>query len=163
MGVCEMPYRKIDHMLGGARAAIINKYSPKREQALDFVAFLAGEPYAKLINDQADAFGPLRRLSTTKEFLHNPEFPQEDYNDVWAGIMDKAESDETSPFVARETANRVLYRQLDLVKNRQKTPAQAMKDAEDDVNREIQETLRENPKLKIEYDGLMAQEKGATS
>jgi multiple sugar transport system substrate-binding protein len=159
LGVCEMPARTDDNMLGGARATIINKHSPHREQALDFIAYLASEPYSKLINDQADAFGPLRRLSTTREFLHNPQFPQETYNDVWAGIMDKAESDKTSPFVNLETANRILYRQLDLIKGKQKTPAQAMRDAQEDIEREMQKNLSKQPALKVEYDRLVAAEK----
>lgn len=159
LGVCEMPYTRVDHVHGGARTTLINKHSPHREQALDFLTFLAGEPYSKLINDQADAFGPMRRLSTTKDFLFNPAFPKETYNDVWAGIMDKAESDETSPYVNLEVASRILYRQLDLIKSRQKTPAQAMKDAEDDVNREIQKSIAKSPSLKAEYDKQIASEK----
>lgn len=159
LGVCEMPYTKVDRVRGGARATLINKFSPNREAALDFLTFLAGEPYSKLINDQADAFGPLRGLSTTRGFLFNPEFPKETYNDVWAGIMDKAESDEVSPFLNLETANRILYRQLDLIKSQQKTPAQAMKDAEDDINREIREAVSKSPALQAEYDRLMAAEK----
>src|SRR6185295_13811826 len=44
LGVSEMPYHRQNNMLGGARATIINKHSPRREQALDFITFLAGEP-----------------------------------------------------------------------------------------------------------------------
>jgi multiple sugar transport system substrate-binding protein len=135
LGVSEVPYQRVDHVRGGARAALINRHSPRREQALAFILHLAGEPYSRAINDQADAFGPMRRLASTPEFLLNPQFPAETYNAVWAAILEKAEPYETTPHADLDQASLILNLQLDLVKSRLKTPDAALRDAEAEINR----------------------------
>ena len=159
LGVVEFPFERVANIAGGSRATFINAHSPRREHALVFLEYLAGEPYSQLINEQADAFGPLRRLSNTPEFLHNPAYPAEDYNHIWATIAEKAVPEETSPFINRDVETLIFTRQLDLIRNRQKTPREGLAQAARDVDAEIQRNIRKDPALKQRYEEAVSKER----
>ena len=59
---------------------------------------------------------------------------------------------ETSPFVNGQRAERILNRQMDLVKANQKSPAEALRDAARQINEEILRTLARDPVLRREYE-----------
>lgn len=160
MTVCEAPYHKERVFLAYGRSTFINKQSPRREQALDFLLYMSGEGYNNLINDQADALAPFKKYAYTEHFQHNPKFPEEDRNEVWRNVMEVSVPSKISPFVNAPAANRILNKQLDLIKNDQKTVEQALHDAAREVNLEIQKTLDKNPVLKKKYDELVAKQQG---
>jgi multiple sugar transport system substrate-binding protein len=152
--VCESPYHDKRVFLSYGRATFINKNSPRREDALNFILYMAGQGYNDLINDQADALAPVVKFSYTPHYLHNPEFPEEDNNDVWRRTMEMGEPNRASPFVNTQAADRILTKQLDLVKNDQKPVADALRTAAQQINEEIRKNLDRNPTLKAKYDIL---------
>lgn len=156
MTVCEAPHFDKRVFMGYGRATFINKASPRREEALKFLLYMAGPDYNRIINKQADALAPVMKYCYLPETLHDPDFPDEDKNQVWLDAMKYAESNPTSPFVNNQAATRILTRQLDLVKNDQKLVPDALRDAAREVNAEIQKTLARNPSLKAKYDALVA-------
>ena len=117
-----------------------------------------GSDYGDLINDQADGLAPTRKVCYTPHYGRNPKFPDEDYNDVWRATLEASVPNPMSPFVNSQAANRILNRQLDLVKADQKPVGDALKDAAREVNEEIQKTLARSPELKRRWDALVAKE-----
>jgi len=159
LGVVEIPYVGKPIYRAYGRATCINRYSPNREQALDFLVYEAGKPYNDLINQQADAVASVIRYNYTPEFLRNPEHPEEDYNEVWRDVVRYGRADDWSPFVNGQAANRIIEKQLDLVRNDQKSASDALRDAARLVNEEIAKTLEMDPSLRIKYYRLTGKER----
>lgn len=151
IGVMESPYgtQRVFHSYG--RATLINKDSPRREQALDYLVYMAGPDYNNLVNDQADGICAFKSYATGPRFDFNPKYPKERDNRVWRDITARAEADDTSPFINGQIVNRVMKEQLDLVQADQKSPAAAMKDAALKINRELAKALEEDPALAARY------------
>ena len=158
LGAVECPYGRIRVFRGYGRATLINRNSPRRRQALDFLRYEAGKDYNALINHQADALAPTIRYCYAPEFLHDPEYPEEDFNAVWRDVMRYAEPEDISPFVNGQAAARILNKQLDLVKNDQKPVAAALRDAARQVNEEIARDLERDPSLRARYRRLTGRE-----
>jgi multiple sugar transport system substrate-binding protein len=158
LGVVEIPRLEGGAYRAYGRATLVNRYSPRREQALDFLVYEAGKDYNDLINRQADAVAAVVRYNYTPEFLHNPERPEEDYNEVWRDVVQYGQPDDWSPFVNGQTARRIMDKQLDLVKNDQKPVPDALRDAAVEVNKEIAKTLAIDPSLRIQYYRLTGRE-----
>lgn len=139
---------------GYGRATLINSKSPRRQHALRFLQYLASKPYNDLINHQADALAPVVRYNYTPEYLHDPAYPQEDFNAVWRDVLQRGIPDEVSPFINGQRAARIMKKQLDLVKNDQKPVAEALRTAAREINAEIPKALARDPELRARYDEL---------
>ncbi len=148
LGVVEAPYGREHVFVGYGRSTVINKHSPHREQALEFLLYQAGSTYNELINHQADALAPVPKYSYGERFLRDPDFPEEDYNDVWRAVTEHAEPAESSPFINGQIASRIINTQLDLVRNRAKTVPAALAQAAREIDSEIAHTLARDPSLK---------------
>ncbi|MBV9462694.1 MAG: extracellular solute-binding protein [Verrucomicrobiae bacterium] len=134
LGVRPFPYRKERRMIGGARVTLINRKSAHREAALEFLVFLASEPYSKLVDAQADGFGPLRKGRVPAAGDENDR--------AWRRILDDAVAPSVTPRVNYATADAALRRQLEWVRNRQKSPDRALADAQAEIDREMQLNLK---------------------
>ena len=156
LGAVECPHgpRRLFRAYG--RTSLINQNGPRREQALAFLKYLASKQFSELINHQADALAPVIRHCYTDQYLHDPDFPSEDFNAVWRDVVEYSVPDEISPFVNGNVAGRIINKQLDLVKGRQKSGEAAMKEAARLINEAIQETLERDPTLRERYDALVA-------
>jgi len=154
LSAVECPHGPRRLFRGYGRASLINKNGPRRDHALAFLKYMAGKDYNELINHQADALAPMIRYSSTEEYLHDPEFPAEDFNDVWRDIMQYGVPDEVSPFINGSVASRIIEKQLDLVKNGQKSGADAMRTATREINEEIAKGLERDPSLRQRYEEL---------
>ncbi|HWA82409.1 MAG TPA: extracellular solute-binding protein, partial [Fimbriimonadaceae bacterium] len=159
IGVMESPFENERRFHAYGRATLINKDSPRREQALQFLLYMAGPDYNRLVNAQADGICAFRQYANTPEFLFNPDYPHETDNATWRVITENAEGDETSPFVNGQVVNRVMNDQLDLVKSNQKSPAKAMQDAAAEINREMAKGLAGDPALAERYRKALEGEK----
>ena len=151
LGAVEMPAGPSRRLFGYGRASLINAKSPNREGALAFLEYLHGPDWNNLINRQADALAPVMQYNYTDEFLHNPEYPEEDYNAVWRAALEDAVPFEVSPYVNGQFVDRVFLKQGDFLRERIKTGAEAMRDAARAINEAIIEQLRSDPELKERY------------
>jgi multiple sugar transport system substrate-binding protein len=147
LGVFESPHQTVRKFRGYGRATLINRSAKDPEAALDFLLYLATPEYNRLVNAQADGVSAFKRFAHEGTFLHDPKHPEEDANDVWRALAENAVSDEISPFIDGSVTDRLLQTQFDLVQNRLKSPAQAMKDATRAINEEIQRAISEDPQL----------------
>ena len=160
LGAVECPHGPHRRFWAYGRTSLINKSGPRREQALAFLKYLASRDFSELINHQADALAPVKRFCYTDLYLHDPEFPNEDFNATWRDVVQFSLPSEISPFVNGNVAGRIINRQLDLVKNNQKSGAQAMKAAARQINEEIHKTLERDPSLRKRYEELTAKGNG---
>jgi ABC-type glycerol-3-phosphate transport system substrate-binding protein len=111
-----------------------------------------------LVNHQADALAPVRKYAFTREYLHDPGYPEEDFNAVWRDVMEYGVPDQVSPFINGHRANTILTRQLDLVRNDQKPVADALAAAARQINEEILETVKRDPELHRTYCRLTGED-----
>jgi len=154
LGAVECPHARYRLFRGYGRASLINRNSPRRDHALAFLKYMAGPGYNELINHQADALAPVIRYSHTDKYLHDPEYPEEDYNDVWRDVMKYGVPDEVTRFANGNVVGRIMNKQLDLVKNGQKSAQAAMKTAAREINEEIAKTIERDPSLRERYAKL---------
>ena len=154
LAAVEAPHAKNRLFRGYGRATLVNRNSPRKEQALKFLLYLAKKDYNELINEQADALSPMIEHCKTPLYLNNPKYPEENYNTIWRDITYVSEPSEISPFINNQLAQRIYNKQLDLIKNDQKPVADALRTAAQEINAEIQKTLERDPELKSRYATL---------
>ncbi|MFP4057324.1 MAG: ABC transporter substrate-binding protein [Candidatus Brocadiia bacterium] len=157
LGAVESPHGPYRTYRGYGRSTLINKNSPRRAEALAFLKYLASREFSELINHQADALAPVKRYCYTEQYLHDPDFPNEDFNAMWRDVMQFGVPDRDSPFINGNAAGRIITKQLDLVKANEKPAADAMETAAREINEEIHKTLRRNPSLRRRYEELTGQ------
>jgi len=153
LGAVEAPHGPLRRFWGYGKSTMINKNSPHRDEALKFLLYMTGPQYNRLVNQQADGLGPMKKYCTPQN-LFNAQFPQEDYHMVFRDVMPLGEAEQISPFVNAAAAERLITKQLDLVRRDAKTPTDAMRTAAAQVNEEMQRTLRRDPELKKQYEAL---------
>ena len=153
--VVECPHGPQRVFPAAGKATLINAASKHIREALDFYTFMDGKPYNDLINAQADGLGPIKRFAYSPEYLHNPEYPEEQDNDVWRDIIQYGVAEETSDFVEGQAVQRILDVQLDLVKSDQKSAADALHTAAQKINAEIQRMIAADPTLRSRYQLLV--------
>ncbi len=151
LGAVETPHGSKKVYFAYGRSTLVNKHSPRREDALKFIKYMSEKPYNDLVNAQADALSPMKKYCYTDEYLYNPDYPEEDYNTVWRDVAEYGVGERISPFVNGYVASRAFNRQFDLVKANQKSAAEAMKDVAKEINYEIKKNLEKDPSLKELY------------
>jgi ABC-type glycerol-3-phosphate transport system substrate-binding protein len=156
LAAVESPYEKFRAFTTVGRGTLINKNSPRRREALEFLKFEASQEYNDLINSQADGVAPVIRYCYTDRFLRDPKHLEESFNAVWRDAMNHAVPDQVSPFINGQVASRIISNQLDLVKNNQKPAPQAMRDAAKQINAEIAATIERDPSLRERFRKLTA-------
>lgn len=143
LGVLESPYQNRRAFLAIARASCINRRSPRRNEALKFLVYLASPEYARLIDRQADGSPAFRRYAIHR----NPADASDPDSHVWLDVARFAHAETASPYVDGAVVSRLINVQLDLVRIDAKTPERAMRDAAKAVNDAIHENLKNDPKL----------------
>jgi len=161
LGAAEAPYSRHRVFRGYGKATLINKASPNRDKALEFLVYQSSERYNQIINNQADGIGPVKRFAYTEAFLHNPDFPEEDYNEVWRSMLEAARPDQVSPFVNGPAVHLIVQRQLDLMRSNNKPVPAAMRDAARQVNEHIQEMIDRDANLRELYERLTKKERSS--
>lgn len=149
-GACESPHGPVKIFQCTSKATLINATSKHRKTGLAFLRYLLSPEYNKLICDQGDALGPLKNAGKG-----DPEV------EVWRGIMKDSRPIDRSDFINGQVADRLIARQLDLVKNRIKTPADAMRDAALDIDIAILKNVLEDPSLQERYEKITGKKAAA--
>ncbi len=154
LGVVPCPFGPKRVYLGYGKATLINKNSPKRYEALNFLKFEASKAYSNLICHQADGFGPIKADIHDPIVLHDPAYPQENYNQVWINVMKYAQPEQISPFINGNTVTIIINKQMDLIQGNEKSVPDAMRTATRQINEEIQKTIAIDPTLRMRYEKL---------
>ena len=162
MGACQIPRFKdgVRFTATGARCVGINVASPNREEALNFLQYLASEKYSALINEGADSKPGNVKYNSLEAFRH-PEWPGEE--DVHQGSLRAipfGRARRRSMLVNIATVNS----EFSQIKSRlEATPditremiGEELKRAADRVNLVIARNIKRNPKVRTMYDALLA-------
>jgi multiple sugar transport system substrate-binding protein len=152
-GVVESPNGGVRAYFGYGRATLINRNSRHLDGALRFLTYLATPMYNRLVNDDADGICAFRAFAQGKAFDFNPAYPRERDNAVWRTASELAKPDEASPYVDGATVGRLVSRQLDLVSNGAKSPAEAMRSAAREIDAEIAKAIADDPALAARVSG----------
>ncbi len=155
LGAVEAPHGPVREFLSYGKSTLINRKSPRREQALKFLQYMAGPQYNRLINLQADGMGPVKSYCTDENLI-NPRFPQEDFHPVYREIQEAGFPDEISPFANANAVGRLIGQQYELIRLNAKSPEDAMREAARQVNELIAKELKRDPELKARYDAVVA-------
>jgi ABC-type glycerol-3-phosphate transport system substrate-binding protein len=155
LGAAEAPYGTVHTFLGYGKSTLINKYSPRRHEALAFLAYLHSADYNNLINHEADGLGPVMKYAEGPNFLHDPKYPKEDFNAIWRNLQKAAVPEQVSPFMNGAVLQRIMKGQLDLIKAGDRSAEQGMREATRMVNERIQENLRYSPALRQQWEKLV--------
>jgi ABC-type glycerol-3-phosphate transport system substrate-binding protein len=153
LGAVQSPHGPYRRYIGYGRSTVINSNSPHRREALKFLLYMSGPEYNRLINQQADALGPSKRYCTD-ENLFNPAFPEEDFHRACRDVMEFGVPEESSPFVNAAVVDRIMTKQMDLIKRDAKSPAEGMTTAAKQINEQIEKTLARAPALRQRYEEL---------
>jgi ABC-type glycerol-3-phosphate transport system substrate-binding protein len=158
LGVALLPHLEggVPASYCGARGPGINALSENVEESLRFLQYLASDEYSRIIAMSSDALPPNRHYVEDPSRLLNPEYPGEDFQEVFVRSMDFAESKENSPFVESSFVYRVWREALDSMENRLSTPEEAMRQVTRRVNERIRLNLLDQPELRRRYEELTA-------
>jgi multiple sugar transport system substrate-binding protein len=154
LGAVESPHGPLRQFYSYGKSTIINAKSPRREEALKFLLYMSGPEYNRLINQQADGLGPVMKYCTDENMI-NPDFPNEDFQQVFRDAQARGVPEQTSPFINTGVVEGIVGRQFELIRLNAKSPADAMASAENELNDEIDKRLRRDPELKKRYDALI--------
>ncbi len=157
LGVVPLPKGRTDKTVGGGRATLINKNTRNLEGCLEFIRFLHGDAFNRIVNDYADALPPVKKYAYTEEFLHNPAYPHEDFHEMWRIAAESAEPVDLTPFANGAVVYRILKLQEDLLRFGRKDAASAMRDAARQVNEAIIAQIKIDPTLREQYMALVEQ------
>ncbi len=154
---CPYPAGGYQAVCGYAHSTMINAKSPNREAALKFLQYLAGEPYCRLINRDADGIAAVKRYTNDSPENVLPNAPDdasaEDIT-VWRDSMPYGDQIQISPFIDPDAATLIIQKQLDLILADQKPVAQAMADAAGQINAVIAQNVSRDPDLRKQYNEL---------
>ena len=153
LSAVECPYPKDGFRvyIAGGKGTLVNAKSPRRVEALHVLEYLQSPEFTHLINHQADALGPVPRYCMGNDYLHDPEFPQEDSNDVWRDVMKYGVPTEISPFINAQESSRIIQQQIDLIKGDEKPTDLALRDAALQVNAVIKVNVQKDAALRAQY------------
>lgn len=132
-----------------ARCTGVNAQSKNRDAALNFMQFLAGAEYSKLINDGADG-NPGNAAYNRLELFRNPVFPdEEDAHRLALESIPFARTADRSPYVNNNVVTRIFSKVTSrLVADRDMTRAtieELLREAADEINLEIARNIKRNP------------------
>lgn len=151
IGICHLPHKTRKVSLVYSRSSAINRHSSKKDQALQFLKFLTGEPYNLQIVRSADGLPPLPAYVERSEFLADPSYPEEDFHQLFRQAVKRGAVGEISPLISPWTANKLMIEQLDYMTSGTKSPAQTCRDMARAVNHRIHQNLRRYEKFRKRY------------
>ncbi|MBN1346805.1 MAG: extracellular solute-binding protein, partial [Phycisphaerae bacterium] len=142
------------------RSAAVSAMHPHADKAVQFLQFLAGPEYSRLINSGADALPGNRKYADIDQQL-SPDWPDErDLHVLTNQAVAWGKVREVSPFVDAMEMFRLIRAQVQrLEADPDFTAEQAMQIAAKDVNDAIQRNLRNDPKFKKRYDQTIAKQR----
>jgi multiple sugar transport system substrate-binding protein len=156
LGAVELPRGPVDRNFGSGRAVIVNAKTPHVEGCLEFLEFMQSPIYNDFISRVAEGVPPVKEYSYSDLFLNNPEYPQEDFHEVWRHAVELAEPMETSIYANGLAVEQMLVKQVDMIKFNLKTAEQAMTDAASEINASVVERLRTDLTLHESYKAALA-------
>ena len=159
IGFVPPPVKKRQYLYGGTRICVINAHSPRRYEAVDFIAYLAGPRYGRQINWSADCIPGPRRWTRTPEQLSNPRYPEEHDSDIhWRETAADIHPLMHTRFLPSTTLYQCLYYHLDRIGSHLCSVDEGLRALQSDMNQAIEKHVREHPYLRGPYAAAMKEQ-----
>lgn len=136
------------------RAVGINAKSPHRQQALDFLQYLASPQYSQQIVQDGDSLPPDPDLARTGKQLVDRYEPDPSFQATFIQAEKNARPLDYSPFIDPSQVDRWMTNTIQEVENNLMTPQQAMQSLADQINQQIRVNLRRRPDLQEKYEQI---------
>lgn len=133
------------------RAAGINIKSPRRQEALRFLQYLASPEYGRVIVEDGDALPPNPHVAETGGMLVNEMVPDAGFHQVFIDAIRNARSLDFSPFIDASEMTRWIKEFLEKVENRLLPPDQALHALATQIDERIRMNLERRPDLQKKY------------
>ena len=152
IGFVPPPVRKRQYLYGGTRICVINAHSPRRYEAVGFLAYLAGPRSGRQINLSADCIPGPRKWTRTREQLSNPRYPEEHDSDLhWRDTAADIHPLMHSRFLPSATLYQCVYYHLERVGAHLCTVDEGLRALQSDMNQAIGKHIREHAYLQGAY------------
>ena len=159
IGFVPPPVKKRQYLYGGTRICVINAHSPRRYEAVDFFAYLAGPRYGRQINWSADCIPGPMKWTRTPEQLSNPRYPEEHDSDVyWRDTAAAIHPFMQSRFLPSATLYQCLYYHLERIGAHLCSVDDGLRALQSDMNQAIEKHIREHGYLRAAYAAALKQQ-----
>jgi len=134
--------------------AIVYRGSKHLDLAKLFLAFYASEDYSLQIVRDGDGLPPIPKYTQTEEFLRPAAYTNEwGCHEVLAeNAIEHGVADSFSPFIEYRSGMQCIWMASDGVWVERTTPEDAAHDMTERVNRKIDLTVKDNPRLLAQYE-----------
>lgn len=134
-----------------AGGAGINVKSPRRQQALRFLQYLASPQYSKVIVDDGDSLPPNPSVAQSGLALVDELVPDPAFHQPFVTAIQHAHPLDDSPFTDSLEVSRWTQEYVEKVENRLLTPPQAMRALAAQIDQQIRLNLERQPALQKLY------------
>jgi multiple sugar transport system substrate-binding protein len=138
------PLRRYTTMI--SISVLVNKLSPRREQALDYLTYLASPEYGKLVQEASDGVAPFFDKASFAGV--KIKYDDEVSLPLWKTIAERTQPPDLSPYIAAEATMRIWGRHFDQVVLGTKEPAKATADAAREIDEQIRQNVEREPYLR---------------
>lgn len=155
--VALLPYNVMPLQKTTARTASITHCAEKPELAARFLQYLAEERYNRQIVKDADALPPNPGAAKWEIFTNPPEHPEEGPANVkyYRAAAEYGVGKEYSPYVNPFTVKRIIDNYLSGLDSQAIDIDTALQRMQSEINKRIDNTLREDKQLQKQYDKAM--------
>lgn len=98
-GIAPLPHDATRATWFLSRATTINAETRYPKEAFEFLKFLTSPEYNRIICEGGDGFPSVRALAESEMFLHDPNYPEEDQNQVYLDDVQYGRVFLVSPFI----------------------------------------------------------------
>jgi len=159
IGFVPPPVKKRQYLYGGTRICVVNAHSPRRYEAVDFIAYLAGPRYGRQINWSADCIPGPMKWTRTPEQLSNPRYPEEHDSDIyWRDTAADIHPLMHTRFLPSTTLYQCLYYHLERIGSHLCSVDEGLRALQSDMNQAIEKHVREHKYLRATYDAALKQQ-----
>jgi ABC-type glycerol-3-phosphate transport system substrate-binding protein len=142
----------------GGRGAGINAKSPRRDEAMKFLAYLASEPYNDLIINDGDGLPPNPAFARNGADLVNDLVPDPDFHQAFIDSAAAGQPLDVSPFVDAGQVSRWLRERIDRVENSPTLDiAETMRGLAREVNLRIRRNVAREGHLQRKFEEVTGQ------
>ena len=124
-----------------SKCYVVPKACKHKELAFKFLRHILSRENQKLISDYGDGLPSVNTPGTIKDFLYNPEYPNETKNQLFIDELKYGREFEWSPYISSSDAIAIQNRELDKMWLEQQTPDQACDNIAKDINAIIRRNL----------------------
>jgi len=129
----------------GTHACVIPKGAKNKDSAFRFLKSLVSDEAELLVANYGEGIPSRESVARKKEFLFNPEYPNEISNQVYLTQMEYAVwPEEISPYISPLQVNRIINEEYDYLWVQKQTVEETLYNIADRINRLIEANLREN-------------------